>query len=57
MASISGVERAKTQARSGLAVAGMTRSGVIFRHFDSTRKQYAWKEKAKPTTTWTTKRY
>jgi len=57
MASISGIERAKTPARSGLAISGMTRSGAIFRHFDSTDKQYKWKEKAKPTTTWTTKRY
>lgn len=54
---ISGTERALTPARAGVARAGVTRAGGITRHFDSQLKQYEWKEKAKPTTTWTTKRY
>ncbi len=54
---ISGYERALTPARAGVARAGVTRAGAITRHFDSKLKQYAWKEKAKPSSTWTTKRY
>lgn len=54
---ISGYERALTPARAGVARFGVTRFGGITRHFDSEKKQYEWKEKSMPTTTWTTKRY
>jgi hypothetical protein len=54
---LTGYERAKTPARSNVAVAGITRSGGIARHFDSENEQYHWKAKEMPTTTWTTKRY